>query len=214
MATCLLVIVAGGGAAARAQAPAAAQGAPTYTPKPVANLLQIMRGVMFPESNVVFAGQSDVSKIPQATQAEISTDLLTSAFGGWQGVENSALGLAESADLLVLPGRTCANGKPVPVTEAAWVKYVNGMRDAALEAYKAAQAKSTDEMLDAGGALSESCMACHNVIARTGRARQGRRRLRVGRCAHYQRRKRLTREDGWRMACAKTSLRGECPCPN
>ena len=97
LATCLMVAAAGG-TVAHAQAPAApaqnAAGAATFTPKVAGTLLQIMRGVMFPESNVVFAGQNDVSKIPQARQAEISTDLLTSAFGGWQAVENSALGLA------------------------------------------------------------------------------------------------------------------------
>ena len=64
---------------------------------------------------------------------------------------------------------TCANGKPVPVTEAAWVKYVNGMRDAAMDAYKAAQAKSTDDMVDAAGEVSEACMACHNTY-RSNRA--------------------------------------------
>src|SRR5580693_7581920 len=42
-----------------------AAGDTTFTPKAEANLLQIMRGVMFPESNVVFAGQNDVSKIAQ-----------------------------------------------------------------------------------------------------------------------------------------------------
>jgi hypothetical protein len=171
LAACLMVAAAGG-TNARAQAPAAGQSAASsaaFTPKVAGTLLQIMRGVMFPESNVVFAGQNDVSKIPQTKQAEISTDLLTSAFGGWQAVENSALGLAESSNLLVVPGRTCANGKPVPVGDAAWVKYVNGMRDAAMNAYKAAQAKSTDDMVDAAGEVSEACMACHNTY-RSNRA--------------------------------------------
>lgn len=169
------------GAAASAKVPAAAQGADgaatageatTFTPKPEANLLQLMRGVMFPESNVVFAGQSDVSKIPPAAQPAVSPDLLTSVFGGWQAVENSSLALAETANILMLPGRTCANGKPVPVTEADWAKYVNGLRDAAMATYKTAQTKNTDDMVDAAGTLSDSCMACHNVYRsnRTGMA--------------------------------------------
>jgi hypothetical protein len=163
-------------AVASAQTPSApAQGAAdtaTFTPKPEGNLLQIMRGVMFPESNVIFAGQNDVGKIPLAPQPALSPNLLTSVFGGWQAVENSSLALAETVDLLALPGRMCANGKPVPVEEAAWVKYVNGMRTAALEAYKAAQTKNTDDMVDAAGDVSEACMACHNVYRsnRTGLA--------------------------------------------
>jgi len=149
-----------------------AAGTATFTPKPEGNLLQIMRGVMFPESNVIFAGQNDVGKIPLAPQPALSPNLLTSVFGGWQAVENSSLALAETVDLLALPGRMCANGKPVPVEEGAWVKYVNGMRAAALEAYKAAQTKNTDDMVDAAGAVSEACMACHDVYRsnRTGLA--------------------------------------------
>ena len=33
-------------------------------------------------------------------------------YGGWQSVENAALALAESANLLMIPGRMCSNGKP------------------------------------------------------------------------------------------------------
>lgn len=156
-------------ATAQNAAPAGAREDTTFTPKAEANLLQIMRGVMFPESNVVFAGQMDVSKIPEGPQPALSPNLLTSVFGGWPAVENSSLALSETADLLMVPGRTCANGNPVPVTEAAWVKYVSGMRAAALDAYKTAQTKNTDDMVDSAGALSDSCMACHNVY-RSNRA--------------------------------------------
>jgi hypothetical protein len=122
-----------------------------------------MRGVMFPESNVVFAGQNDVSKIPPSKQPSISTDLVTSSFGGWQAVENSALALAESANLLVVPGRSCANGHPVPVDNADWIKFAQRMHDTAMAAYKVAQTKDTEAMLDATDAVSVACMACHNV---------------------------------------------------
>jgi hypothetical protein len=165
------VKAAGAPAAQGAGAPAAGD-TTTFTPHPDATLLQVMRGVMFPESNVVFAGQMDVSKIPLAPQPALSPNLLTSVFGGWPAVENSALALAETANTLMVPGRMCANGKPVPVTEAAWVKYVTGMRAAALDTYKVAQTKNTDDMVDAAGVLSDSCMACHNVYRsnRTGMA--------------------------------------------
>jgi len=177
IAACIIAI-GDGGSVVHAQTPVApaqnAAGAATITTKPEANLLQIMRGVMFPESNVVFAGQNDVSKIPLAVEPALSPNLLTSVFGGWQAVENSALGLAESADLLAIVGRTCANGTAVPVAEEAWVRYVNGMRAAALEAYKAAQAKSTDAMVEAAGTLSDSCMTCHNVYRSNRTGMEGR----------------------------------------
>jgi hypothetical protein len=155
---CLVGAVVGGSVPAQKAASAAA-----VTPKPDANLLQLMRGVMFPQSNVIFAGQMDVSTIPHDALPAMSPNPLTSVYGGWQAVENSSLALAESAKLLVVPGRTCANGKAVPVEDPAWVKYVGAMHDAALEAYKAAQAKSTDDMVNATAAVSDSCAACHNV---------------------------------------------------
>jgi hypothetical protein len=154
------------GAAAPAQQAARAA---TLTEKPDANLLQLMRGAMFAQSNVIFAGQMDVSTIPHDALPAVSPNPLTSVYGGWQAVENSSLALAESAKLLIVPGRTCANGIDVPVKEVAWVKYTNAMRDAAMEAYKAAQGKSTDDMVEATSAVSESCAACHNVY-RSNRA--------------------------------------------
>ena len=138
-------------------------GAASSTTKPDANLLQLMRGLMFPQSNVIFAGQMDVGTISHDALPAISPNPLTSVYGGWQAVESSSIALAESAKLLLVPGRTCANGKPVPVEDAAWVKYVNAMHDAALEAYKAAQTKSTDSMLTATSNVSDACAACHNV---------------------------------------------------
>ena len=45
----------------------------------------------------------------------MATDLLASTFGRWQAVENSALGIAELAALLNVPGRKCSNGVEVPL---------------------------------------------------------------------------------------------------
>lgn len=143
--------------------------APTLTAKPDANLLQLMRGVMYTQSNVIFAGQMDVSTIPHDALPAVSPNPLTSVYGGWQAVENASLALAESTRLLLVPGRTCANGNAVPIQEAAWIKYAGAMHDAALEAYKAAQTKSTDDMVNATSAVSDSCAACHNVY-RSNRA--------------------------------------------
>ena len=137
--------------------------------KPPANLLQVMRGIMFPESNVMFAGQKDVSKIQRAEEPALSPDLLTSVFGGWEAVENSALALSETAVVLNVPGRTCANGTPVPVNDANWIKFVNRLREVSLEAYKSAQKKSTDDMVDAASDVSEACQMCHNYY-RSNRA--------------------------------------------
>src|SRR3954469_17049992 len=153
------------GGASQAQRAARPQngGPAAFAEKPDANLLQLMRGVMSPESNVIFAGQMDVSTIPHDELPAMSADLLTSVYGGWQAVENSSLALAETARLLVVPGRACGNGKAVPVGDAAWVKYASAMHDAALSAYRAAQTKNTDAMVTATASVSDACAACHNV---------------------------------------------------
>ena len=50
--------------------------------------------------------------------------------------------------MLTLPGRKCANGRDVPISNADWPKFVQGLRDAAAKAYNAAQAKSQAGILD------------------------------------------------------------------
>jgi len=91
----------------------------------------------------------------------MATDPLTSTFGGWQAIENAALALAESANLLVIPGRTCANGVPVPTKDPEWLKFVNEVRDTSMSAYKAAQTKSQDKMIEISETLSTACAGCH-----------------------------------------------------
>ena len=147
-----------GTAASRARAAAV-----TTTPKIEANLLQLMRGVLYPSSNVIFAAQDDLAKFPAAADPSTSPNPLTSSYGGWQAVENAGLALAESANLLLLPGRLCSNGRPAPVRRADWMKYVQGLRQAGMAAYKAAQSKNQDAMVEVSGTVTDACAACHDV---------------------------------------------------
>jgi hypothetical protein len=129
-----------------------------------ANLNQLMRGMLYPAANVVFSAQADnpgdVKPIP-GRDPSMATDPLTSTFGGWLAVENAALTLAESANLLSIPGRTCANGVSVPITDPAWATFVQQLRDASMEAFRGAQAKDQDMMIANSERLSEACAACH-----------------------------------------------------
>jgi hypothetical protein len=127
-----------------------------------ANLAQLMRGIIYPSSNVVFAAQSDLN-FPPVKDPATSPNLLTSTYGGWQAVESAALGLAESANLLTIPGRMCSNGVPAPITRPDWIKFTQGLREAGLAAYKAAQMKNQDAMVDASGTVADACSACHDV---------------------------------------------------
>jgi hypothetical protein len=91
----------------------------------------------------------------------MATDPLKSSFGGWQAVENASLALAESANLLLVPGRVCSNGAPVPVADPSWATFVQEVRDAGMQAYKAAQAKDQDKLVDLSETVSASCAHCH-----------------------------------------------------
>ena len=128
------------------------------------DLNRLMRGVFYPASNVVFSAQNDnpadVKRAP-GRDPSMATDPLTSTFGGWQAVENAALALTEFTNLLLIPGRNCANGLPVPMNNPDWPKFVQQLRDAGMKAYQAAQSKDQDKMVDAADTLSASCNGCH-----------------------------------------------------
>jgi hypothetical protein len=165
----LLAVVALGaplcGEAGRVQAPAPAKPVAARTAAGTqANLAQVMRGILFPNVNVIYAAQNDdPAKTKLADDPSTSPNPLTGMFGGWQAVENSGLALAESARLLTVPGRLCSNGKPVPVQNADWIKFAQGLRQAGLVTYKAAQSKSQDALGDASDKVTMACMNCHDV---------------------------------------------------
>jgi hypothetical protein len=71
----------------------------------------------------------------------------------WEAVEHGAIALAESANLLLLPGRAIDDGE--------WVKMTHALAAAAVKARDAALAKNVDQLFDAGGAIYDTCTACH-----------------------------------------------------
>lgn len=147
--------------------PASASAAPAAQAH--ADLNQLMRGIFFPLSNAVFFAQGeDPATIPRAPQPSASPNPLTGAFGGWEAVENSALGLADAASLLMTPGRKCSNGKPVPVNKPDWATLVQGVRVASMKAYEAAKAKSQDRILEVSEELALSCSNCHRPYRENG----------------------------------------------
>jgi len=148
---------------AQAKAPASRATAAGAQTRVLSNLLQLMRGTLFPESNVIFVAQgTDPAKVPPAKDPSTATDPLANTYGQWLAVENAALAIGETANLLILPGRKCSSGIDVPLRNPDWNKYVRGLRDAAMMAYQAAQAKDQDKITDASGTLSEACANRHD----------------------------------------------------
>jgi hypothetical protein len=121
-----------------------------------------MRGIFYPASNVFFSAQNDnPADVPRAKDPNLATDPLTSVFGKWEAVENSALAISEAADLLMRPGQKCSNGRDVPLQNPDWAGLVQGLRDAGMTAYAAAQTRNQDKVIEAADVMTTACANCH-----------------------------------------------------
>ncbi len=135
------------------------------------NLAQVMRGILFPSANLLFSVQSidPGAKKPAANAAAPTgaVDWLTwggSVYRGWEMVDYAAISIAESATLMLTPGRRCENGKPVPVTDPDWIKFTQQLADAGRAAYRASQTRNQETASDSTNQLNDSCMSCHRVF--------------------------------------------------
>ncbi len=150
--------------------PAAAAAAPTPFP-PAGNLAQVMRGILFPSSNMVFNVQTTDPGVPVpagaigqgASQSFSWVDWGAGIYKGWEIVDYAAIAVADSAPLLLTPGRRCENGRPVPVDRPDWIRFTQEMAEAGRAAYKASQSRSQEAVSDATNQLADSCLHCHEV---------------------------------------------------
>jgi mono/diheme cytochrome c family protein len=130
-----------------------------------ANLAQLMRGVTFPNANILFNVQvKDPAKDKPAMPMPFDYVLWGSTvYYGWQVVDQAALTLVETTPLFLLPGRRCENGRPVPVDRADWKQYTASLVDIGKEAYQAAQSRNVDAVNKIAERLNETCANCHKV---------------------------------------------------
>src|SRR2546422_5158046 len=129
-------------------------------PKPtfpaVGNMIQVMRGILFPNANLIFNVQThDPSEKKESAQDKNAPDTFnwvtwgTNLYSPWELVDYAAITLAESAPLMLTPGRKCENGKPVPVNDPDWIKFTQELADAGKAAYKASQTRNQEAVSDA-----------------------------------------------------------------
>ena len=114
---------------------AASAAAPTLR---VGTMSDLMVHLIYPTSDAVFY----ISSRTPSTDAE------------WTTLQAQTLTLAESANLLMMPGRTRAG---------QWNKDARQMLDAAAAAFKAAKAKDTAAIEAVSDQLLESCTSCHKA---------------------------------------------------
>ena len=129
-----------------------AQAPPKPGTAPVGVLVEVMRGIMYDNSNKIF----DVQKGAPKDDGTVYT--------GWTSIESSAMVIAEAAqNLLTVPGRKCSNGQAVPVDQADFQKFAVGLKVAALKTYQAAKSKNQDEVSKSTDELTDACDNCHSV---------------------------------------------------
>jgi cytochrome c553 len=170
-----------GGGTPTTETPTGGTGTPTATApaggpaaKAYGSLAYVMRTIPFPNSNIIFDTQSNDPGAPKKPAAGApggsggATSAYSSVYTGWELVEAAAIALSETANLIMLPGRVCSNGKPVPIDRDDFKKAAQGLADAGMAAYKAAQSKSQDAMVEVSGTVADACAACHEVYRDKG----------------------------------------------
>ena len=103
----------------------------------VGTMSQLMVDIIYATSNDIFY----IVRKPPSNDAE------------WEAIQRSALTLAESANLLVMPGRARDQDK--------WIADARLLLDAGNLAFKAARAKDYDAIVALNEQLVTSCTTCH-----------------------------------------------------
>jgi hypothetical protein len=118
-------------------------------PRPVGTMSQLMIDVIYPTSDAVFY----VATRTPATGPE------------WTAFQSQTLMLAESANLLMMPGRARDQDQ--------WMKDSKLLLDVGMAAYKAARAKDVEALSALNEQLYVSCTTCHmHYRPNYGRRRQ------------------------------------------
>ena len=135
------------------------------------NLNQLMRGIMFPNSNIIFTVQTHDPAEKKKTGDAANTDggfnwsmWGSDLYSGWDIVDYASIALAESAPLMLTPGRRCENGKPVPVNDPDWIRFTKEMVEVGRSAYRASQTRSQEKVSDVTSDLADACLHCHQVF--------------------------------------------------
>jgi hypothetical protein len=103
----------------------------------VGTMSQLMIEIIYPTSDDIFY----IERTPPANDRD------------WAAIEKSALMLAESGNLLMMPGRARAQGD--------WIKDSKLLLDAGNAAFKAARAKDIVAVVALNEQLVTSCTTCH-----------------------------------------------------
>jgi mono/diheme cytochrome c family protein len=162
---------------------------------PTGTLNQLMRGIFFPNSNLLFTVQTrdPAAPVPPPDPAAKGAGFSVFEWGqgiytGWPVIENAAAAIADASPWMLTPGLRCENGRLAPVTEPDWIRFTEQMVSVAKRGYRLAQTKNQEAVSEWTGDLSDACAACHSVYREVGGRGRGANPLAPGvnpaRCTH------------------------------
>ena len=158
-------------------APETKPAAAATTMVPVGTVKDVMKGIVDPTSKAIWDAVGTESGKNGIVEKAPKTD------EEWAVIQNSALNLAEAANLLKIPGRKMAlpqeaNSKTAPDApeltpaqieekvnkdRAAWEQKADALQQTATKAIAAAKAHDKDAILNVGEEIDNACESCHKV---------------------------------------------------
>lgn len=143
---------------------------PDYTV--TATIKDLMLGVIDPSADVVWLAVSFVNGDNGIVETRPRNDM------EWAAIRRGAVALAESTNLLQMPGRRVAapgEKSETPGVElepeemdaliakdrAAWNRHAKDLNTATMEALAAIDAKDADKLFEVGESIEAACEACH-----------------------------------------------------
>ena len=134
--------------------------------EPVGNLAELMRAILFPNSNFLFDVQTtDPGAPPEAVSEDdrSASSLFSGIYTGWKVPQQAALALAEVEPLIMNADRKCENGKDAPVANEDYRKYARQLTEVAREIYAAAHEEDRETVSDLTNQLAGACEDCHAI---------------------------------------------------
>ena len=151
----------------RAQPPS-----PPSSLQPEATIKDIMDSMVDPSADVLWESVATIVSAAGTDERQPRTD------DDWKNVHRHAVILVEATNLLKMEGRHVAKPKEksenpgielepeqmeqlIKDDRQAFIKFAQGLHDAALPALRATEARDPKALLDAGEAIDSACENCH-----------------------------------------------------
>lgn len=121
---------------------------------PTTSMINLMNWVIDPTADVIWLNSGwEITE-------EGERELFPRSDEEWQALVHASTILAESGNLLMIPGREGSTERA-----ADWYAYSQSMIDTGNLLREAAQAQDKQAIFDLGGQLYQVCVACHNRYA-------------------------------------------------